>query len=104
MRALLVVACLSISACAPSTDALIREANQSGNWTLVNQRMDAEEERRLASISHCNDGQLLMCSTTVGQTNCSCVIDFIAREKLRRMTGAMHQRNPGRMGNIGMRR
>ncbi len=104
MRVLFLVVCLTISACAPSTDALIREANQSGNWSLVNQRLDAEEERRQASISQCNDGYLLMCSTTVGQSSCSCVVDFIAQEKLRRMTETFRAKTPRTSDNIGMRR
>ena len=104
MRVLLVLVGLLISACTPSTDALIREANQSGNWTLVNQRLDAEEERRLASISQCHDGQLMMCSTTLGRTSCSCVVDVIARERLRRITGTFRQGMPGTADNVGLRR
>ncbi len=104
MRVLLILACLFISACAPSTDALIREAHQSGNWTLVNQRLDAEEKRRLASISPCNDGQLLMCSTTLDQTSCSCVVDIIARERLRQMTGTFREGTRRTTDNVGTRR
>ncbi len=104
MRVLLILACLTISACAPSTDALIREAHQSGNWSLVNQRLDAEEERALASISQCNDGRTLMCSTSVGQSNCSCVDNALAREKLRQITGAYQGNTPRTSDNGGRRR
>ena len=104
MRVLLVITCFAITACAPSTDALIREANQSGNWSLVNQRLNADEERRLASISQCNDGQLLMCSTSAGRSNCSCVNDVIAREKLRRMTEAFQATTPRAMDKVAEKR
>jgi len=104
MRVLLIVACLAISACAPSTDALIREANQSGNWSLVNKRLDAEEERMLASVSQCDNGQTLMCSTSVGQSTCSCVVDTVAREKLRRMTETFQATTPRTMDNVGRKR
>ena len=77
---------LLVSACAPSTGALIREAQQSGNWTLVNHRLEPDEEHRLASVSQCGDGQLMMCSTSNGQSNCSCVPDVVARAMLSEIT------------------
>jgi hypothetical protein len=104
MRVLLVFACLALTACAPSTEALIREAQQSGNWSLVNKRLDTEEERRIAGISQCNDGQLLMCSTSAGQSNCSCVDNVIAREELRRMTRAFQATTPRVMDNVAKKR
>ena len=77
---------LLVTACAPSTDALIREAQQSGNWTLVNHRLGPDEEQRLASVNQCSDGKLMMCSTSNGQSNCSCVPDVVARAMLSEIT------------------
>ncbi len=104
MRVLLIVACLIISACAPSTDALVREANQSGNWALVNHRLDADEELMMANISQCHDGYLLMCSTSVNQKSCSCVVDDIAHEKLRQTTTIFEQTTPRQTDEAGNRR
>jgi hypothetical protein len=77
---------LLVSACAPSTDALVREAKQSGNWTLVNQRLGPEEEQMLARVSQCDDDKLMMCSTSNGQSKCSCVPDVVARERFKEIT------------------
>jgi hypothetical protein len=79
---------IGLVACAPSTDGLIREAKQSGNWTLVNQRLESDEEQMLASVSRCGDGKLMMCSTSIGLSKCSCVADVLARERFREITEA----------------
>jgi len=85
MRVIFVLACLFISACAPGTDAFVREVPQSGNTMSVDQYLGAGEEGALAETAKCADDQWLTCSTSVNQQSCSCIVDSLVREKLRRM-------------------
>ncbi len=97
MRILLVTAFLLVSACAPTTSALIDEAGRTGNWTAVNQRFDAEEKRRQSTIDHCGSGRTLFCTTEFGELRCSCVPDTVARKQLRRITEQQLRRNDARI-------
>ncbi len=74
MRFLLVLLLLTASACAStsSMDELIANANSTGNWTAVNQRLDAEEES-LAITQSCRDGDVLWCDLVLSEKNCHCV-------------------------------
>lgn len=68
----LILAMLSVSGCASNMNELIAEANQSGDWTAVNERLDSEEAARAAQQS-CGSGQTLHCTTTLDETSCGCV-------------------------------
>jgi len=85
MRVLVVVTCLAISACAPSTDALVRETPQIRNTTMAGQLLGTGENSAPTGATQCAEGQWLMCSTSVDQESCSCIVDSLAREKLRRI-------------------
>jgi hypothetical protein len=82
MRALLLTASIFLSACAPTTNELILEANISGNWTAVNARMDAEDENESGPME-CRDSFILACAS--GGESCTCVLTARFEEQRRDM-------------------
>jgi len=63
---------ITLSGCASNMSELIAEANESGDWTAVDQRFDSQEEARAAQQS-CGSRQTLHCTTTLNETSCGCV-------------------------------
>jgi hypothetical protein len=61
---------LSISACVSTTEDLFAEANQTGNWTAVNERLEQEQPTERSQQS-CRTGWVLFCE--VGNQDCICV-------------------------------
>ena len=49
------------------------------------------------------DGYILMCSNSVNQKSCSCVVDDIAREKLRQTTTIFEQTTQRQTDAVGNR-
>ncbi len=59
--------------CAPSTPDLIEQAHLSGDWTLVNKRIEAIERRQARKPQECPRGETSFCSQRFGDKRCSCV-------------------------------
>ncbi len=69
---LLVLVMFSVSACASNLNELIAEANQSGDWTAVNQRLDRQEAAR-EEQQICGSRHTLYCETILDDSRCACV-------------------------------
>jgi len=95
-RMLLISMCLFVSACASSTDTLISEAYLTGDWKAVDQRFAAEEKRRQASINYCGDREILICTTELGSSDCSCVSTAVVERSMRRLFGGPERGGPDR--------
>ena len=70
------MACLLLgSACAPPMEQLIKEAHDTGNWSQVEKRQDAEARRQARRTPRCADGMVSMCSgsETLTKRECACV-------------------------------
>jgi hypothetical protein len=61
---------LSISACVSTTEDLFAEANRTGNWTAVNERLEQQQPVE-QSRQACRTGWVLFCE--VGNQECTCV-------------------------------
>ena len=71
MRTLLLAALFILSACAPTMNDLKMEATDSGDWTAVNARLDAEEEIRFEQ-TECGSRFIPMCGSR--SEACKCVL------------------------------
>jgi hypothetical protein len=80
MRSLIIAIFLLTTGCASSTNDLIKEARESGDWTAVNHRLEFEEARENSNPS-CGDGLILMCTST-----CECVPNQVARYRVNQMS------------------
>jgi hypothetical protein len=80
MRALIIIVGLLTTGCASSSNDLIKEARESGDWTAVNLRLDAEAKEE-SSASSCRSGFVQMCFE-----RCECVPDNIADSKIEQIT------------------
>ena len=78
---------LLLSGCAPSTQALVEQAQISGDWTLVDKRYDAIERREIEKKQFCPDGTRLWCSKDLRKETCSCVKDTDFRGRLDSLLG-----------------
>ena len=81
----LIVTILTLSGCASNMSELIAEANQSGDWTAVNKRLDREEAARAAQQS-CGSRKTLHCTTTLNETSCGCVANSTLWDRPAAMT------------------
>jgi len=68
--------------CAPSTQDLIEQAHLTGNWSLVNKRIEAEERRKAVSVPSCPRGTIPWCKISFGDKRCSCVRNADVRRML----------------------
>jgi hypothetical protein len=64
---------IATAACAPTTDQLFAHANQTGDFTSVNNHF-AKEERKLASPNACPGGGTLYCEVRLEHEDCSCTM------------------------------
>ncbi len=80
MRALIIAIALLTSACVSSTNDLIKEAHETGDWTAVNHRLDAEMTREKFAPS-CGDGLILLCTS-----RCECVSNQTAKYRVNQMS------------------
>lgn len=69
-----------LSGCASSSEDLIEQAELTGDWTLVNQRMAALERLEARKPPSCPRGNKPWCINRQGKMKCSCVSDSQARE------------------------
>ncbi len=68
--------------CAPSTQDLIEQAHFTGDWSLVNKRIEAEERRKAEREPSCPKGTIPWCKESFGDERCSCVKDADVRRML----------------------
>ena len=80
MRALIFSIALLTAGCASSTNDLIKEAHETGDWAAVNHRLAAEETRENFSPS-CGGGLVLMCTS-----RCECVSNQVAKYRVNQMS------------------
>jgi hypothetical protein len=82
-----ILAMILLSGCASSTNDLIREAQLTGDWTLVNSRMEAIERRDAQDQPSCPAGTKLWCSSHLDREECSCVGDSKGRDLFESILG-----------------
>ena len=71
----LIVCLLLISACAPSMELMVAEAERTGDWSQVEKLEDAEAGRRaISQPSMCARKQVAVCQRmgTLGKPTCTC--------------------------------
>ena len=75
MRLLFSMIVFFLAACTaqPSFEELEAEAIESGDWTAVNSREEADERRREKAGAICVTGQTRICVETGPVEECSCV-------------------------------
>ncbi len=87
MKALSIISLFLLLGCANSTQVLIEQAHLTGDWTLVNRRMDAIEKREAERISEsCPRGKAQSCSSRFGDLRCSCASEAEVRRALRALS------------------
>ena len=62
--------------CAPSTPTLTEHAHLTGDWSLVNARMEAIERREAREArkpQSCPRGTTRLCNNRFGDDRCSCI-------------------------------
>jgi hypothetical protein len=64
---------LLVTGCASNTSALIDEAMETGDWSAVNVRLEAEAQRAERQGSMCPNGSTAVCVSDFGVTDCRCV-------------------------------
>ena len=69
--------------CAPSTPDLIEQAHLTGDWSLVNARMEAIERREAREPKACPRGATRLCNKRYGDNRCSCIRNSDVRQILR---------------------
>jgi len=84
VKGLSIITLFLLLGCAPSTPDLIEQAHLTGDWTLVNKRMDAIERRQAHKPQACPTGSTGFCSERFGDRRCSCV----RNSELRQMLGS----------------
>lgn len=78
------VTCLLLlfSGCASNTSALIDEAMETGDWSEVNARLEADAQRAERRRAFCPDGSTALCVSDFGVTDCRCVKSAAFRREL----------------------
>ena len=69
--------------CAASTPDLIEQAHLTGDWSLVNARMEAIERREAREPMACQRGTTPICNNRFGDDRCSCIRNAEVRQLLR---------------------
>ncbi len=82
-----ILAMFLMSGCASSTNDLIKEAELTGDWTLVNNRMEAIERREAMDQPLCPIGTKLWCFSSLDREECSCVADSKGRDRFESILG-----------------
>ena len=92
MKALSIILLFLLFGCAPSTQDLIEQAHDTGDWSLVNERIEAER-RRAERLQSCPLGTTEWCDS--GDEGCRCVdnSDFqAAMDRMRIMRPVLQPR------------
>jgi len=82
MKAIGILSLFLLLGCAPSTQDLIEHAHFTGDWSLVNKRIEAEERRKVERGPSCPKGTIPWCKKSFGDERCSCVRDADVRRIL----------------------
>ncbi len=82
MKALSILLLFLLFGCAPTTQDLIEQAHFTGDWSLVNKRIDAEERRIAERAPSCPRGTIQWCEKSFGDERCSCVRNADVRRML----------------------
>ncbi len=82
MKTLSIFSLFLILGCAPSTQDLIEHAHFTGDWSLVNKRIEAEERRKAKREPSCPEGTIPWCKKSFGDERCNCVRDADVRRIL----------------------
>ena len=80
VKALSIISLFLLLGCAPSTPDLIEQAHLTGDWSLVNKRMEAIERREARNSMSCPRGTTKLCNSRFGEERCSCVRNAEMRE------------------------
>ncbi len=81
MKTLSILLLFLLFGCAASTPDLIEQAQFTGDWSLVNKRIEAEERRKAERGPSCPRGTTGWCEISFGDERCGCV----RNEDFRRM-------------------
>ncbi len=92
VKALSIIFLFLLLGCAPSTQNLIDQAHVTGDWSLVNERIEAER-RRAERLQSCRFGTTEWCDS--GDEGCSCVNIADLRTAMDRMRDMSPVRQPG---------
>ena len=82
VKALSILTLFLLFGCAPSTPDLIEQAHLTGDWSLVNKRMEAIERRQARKPQACPRGTTRLCGSRFGDERCSCVRNSEVRQIL----------------------
>ena len=82
MKALSILLLFLLFGCAPSTHDLIEQAHLTGDWSLVNKRIEAEERRKVERGPSCPKGTTRWCEISFGDERCGCVRNADVRRML----------------------
>ncbi len=82
MKALSILLLFLLFGCAPSTHDLIEQAHLTGDWSLVNKRIEAEERRKAERAPSCPKGMTRLCEIRLGDERCGCVRNADVRRML----------------------
>ncbi len=89
MKALSIILLFLLFGCATSTQDLIDQAHATGDWSVVNKRLEAIERLEAKrSPQSCPVGTTEWCQSNYGSfrsEDCSCVKDSEIRDMARRM-------------------
>jgi len=83
VKALSILTLFLLLGCAPSTPDLIEQAHLTGDWSLVNKRIEAEERRKAERAPSCPKGTIGWCEIRLGDERCGCVRNAEVRQILR---------------------
>jgi len=92
VKALSIIFLFLLLGCAPSTQNLIEQAHVTGDWSLVNERIEAER-RRAERLQSCPLSATEWCNS--GDERCSCVNTADLRTAMDRMRVMRPVRQPG---------
>ncbi len=82
MKALSILSLFLLIGCAASTQDLIEQAHFTGDWSLVNKRIEAEERRKAEREPSCPRGTTGWCEIRLGDKRCGCVRNADVRRML----------------------
>lgn len=77
-----ILAMFLFSGCAPSTQALVEQAQLTRDWSLVDKRYDAIERREAQRLQSCPGDMKLLCVKRHRKQSCSCLSNSEFRDKL----------------------
>ncbi len=82
VKVLTILSLFLLLGCATSTPDLIETAHATGDWSLVNARMEAIERREARKPQACPRGSTLVCNSRFGDDRCTCVRNSEVRQIL----------------------